>query len=405
MQVMVPESGGKTSQNIEELEEVQGLQGDTGSDPEKDGLMHSVLPHDDEVNDGKLLAQSYDYNISSFQPDLLFEQLCKDYKRSKKLYGETLIRELTGYDDEFVEKNINIPEFKNQLKSNIKQKVDELRKKKLLDKDGNITQEGIRLATLIRYTEELERLTTRGQGNEERQETGLYGERKDYRRYQGERFADLNMRQSIRNAIRRGHNKVFREDLVVNDRQERAKVTVVYALDASGSMRGQKISMAKRAGVALAYQAISDKNDVGLIVFTSKIEKVVAPTKEFLELLEALSVVRAGLETDIALTIEEATNLLSGIKGAKHLVLLTDALPTRTKNNKSPQKRVLEAVSSARAQNISLTLIGISLDKEGESLARRIVEIGDGKLYLAQSNDAIDTIILEDYESLKTSMR
>lgn len=397
----VPESEGKLQQDVNDLEEITKLDGKTGSDPEKDGLMHSVLEHDDQdIKDGRLLAESYDNNLNSFQPDLLFDQLCKNYKQAKKLLGETLIRELTGYDGSFVEKNVNIPEFREELKQRINQQIDEMRKKGLIDEDGKTTEQGVRLASLVRYTEELERITNKGYG-EEHKERGVYGERAELEPFKNHRFGDINIRATVRKAARRGHKKILREDLVANERKEHANVTIIYALDASGSMRGGKLTMAKRAGVALAYQAINDKNEVGLIVFTSKIEKVLPPSRDFIRILDSLTTVRAGLETDIALTIEEAINLFGKKRGTKHLVLLTDALPTKSSKGKAPQRKVLEAVSSARQERITISLVGINLDEEGERLARKMTEIGNGKLYLAKHAEEIDGIILEDYASIR----
>lgn len=404
---MIPEQGGAQAQRPEELEEIEALQGNMASDTDEKRLMRSVMEHDGEdIDDGKLLAESFDYNLSSFQPDLLFEQLVKDYKRAKKLYGPTLIRELTGYDDEYVEKNINIPEFQKHIQQRITQTVEELRKRKLIDKEGEVTREGVRLAALIRYTEELDRLSNKGHGKEERKERGMYGERAEHEKFRKDkhRFHDIDIRRSVRMASRRGHTHLERDDLIATKRKQRGKITLIYAVDASGSMRGAKIGMAKRAGVALTYQAIQDKNDVGLIIFTSKIEVALAPARDFLNIVEKLTVTRAGLETDIALTIEEAMKLFGDAHGIKHLVLLTDALPTKTKENKGPQRRVLEAVSAARGAGITISLVGIALDEQGERLARKIVEIGDGKLYLARGAEELDAIILEDYESVRSQI-
>ncbi|MBR9703402.1 VWA domain-containing protein [Candidatus Woesearchaeota archaeon] len=403
---MIPDvTGGLGQKRPEELEEIEALEGSLAADDDEQRLMRTVMEHDGkEVDDGKLLAESFDYNLNSFQPDLLFEQLVKDYRRAKKLYGPTMIRELTSYDDEYVEKNINIPEFQQHIQQRITQAIEEMRKRKLLDKEGQITKEGIRLAALIRYTEELDRLTNSGQGKEKRKEHGIYGERAEHENYKKDkhRFHDIDIRRSVRKATRRGHKFVLREDLVATKRKQRGKVTLIYAVDASGSMRGAKIGMAKRAGVALAYQAIQDKNDVGLIIFTSKIETALAPSRDFLQIVEKLTVTRASLETDIAITIEEAMKMFGDSRGIKHLVLLTDALPTKTKENKGPQRRVLEAVSAARGAGITISLVGISLDEQGEKLARRIVEIGDGKMYMARGVENLNAIILEDYENVQS---
>ena len=38
-----------------------------------------------------------------------------------------------------------------------------------------------------------------------------------------------------------------------------------------------------------------------------------------------------------------------------------------------------------------------NLDEKGKKLAERIVEIGDGKLYVVNNADNVDEIVLEDY--------
>ena len=53
--------------------------------------------------------------------------------------------------------------------------------------------------------------------------------------------------------------------------------------------------------------------------------------------------------------------------------------------------------SMAKANDISISLDGINLDKKGKQLAEKIVEIGQGRLYLANNIKDLDLIVLEDY--------
>jgi Mg-chelatase subunit ChlD len=57
----------------------------------------------------------------------------------------------------------------------------------------------------------------------------------------------------------------------------------------------------------------------------------------------------------------------------------------------------LKEASLARNKGITISLIGINLDEKGKKLAERIVEIGDGKLYVVNNADNVDEIVLEDY--------
>jgi len=85
----------------------------------EDKLMHSVIENDKKtIEEGKLIKDSINQGISSFTPDLMFEQLCKNYSMAKNLFGESLIKLLSGYNPNYIEKNIQIPELMKALVAN-----------------------------------------------------------------------------------------------------------------------------------------------------------------------------------------------------------------------------------------------------------------------------------------------
>lgn len=383
------------AENDETLEE---LEGQTGKDDEKQGLMSSVLENDQEtINDGKLLEESINQGVGSFTPDIMYQHLVQNYKHAKKLYGETLLRAVTGYDDSYLERNLNVPEFRKELEKKIKQKIDDLKEKGLLDKQGVITDKGLELASLVLYASELDIISPVGiHGERIHKERHIYGDKGDSHPYKkGERFKDVNIKKSVKTALRRGHKQLRIEDLKVHERQAKGEVTLVYAIDASGSMKGDKIGTCKKAGVALAWKAIQNKDNVGIVVFGEEVTDVVRPTKDFSVLLKTLSAIRAQRETNIAQSIDKSIELFPK-QGTKHLMILTDALPT---TGEKPEEETLKAVSKAASAGITISIVGINLDEEGKHLAERIVEIGRGKLYVVSNLEEVDRIVLMDYYS------
>ncbi len=97
------------------------------------------------------------------------------------------------------------------------------------------------------------------------------------------------------------------------------------------------------------------------------------------------------------MTIKRAIELFPSEMVTKHLILLTDALPTV---GKEPEKETLEAVSSARTNGISISLIGIKLDNKGKKLAEKIVKLSEGRLYIVKDLKNLDKVVLEDYYSV-----
>lgn len=381
-------------------ESADEMDGKLKSQNEYDKLMHSVVEADkDTIDAGKLLADSINQGMGSFTPDLMFEQLVKNYSMAKKLFGETLIREATGYDPDYIQKNIRIPEFQRELQKKLKDRVEKLKKEGLLEKDDTISDKGLTLASLVMYVEELDKLEPKGfYGEKERKKNSRYGIANDFRDYKkGDIYRDIAVRKTIKTATRRGHEKIIKEDLKVFEKRKKAHIYVIYALDASGSMKGDKISLSKKAGIALAYKAINEKDKVGLIAFGSDIKEKVLPTGDFMHLLKTITKVRASMETNIQKTIAEAVNMFPETDATKHLILLTDALPT---TGKEPEKEVLDEVANAKNAKVTISVVGINLDEKGKNLAEKIVECGRGKLYVCKDIEELDQIVLEDYYNL-----
>jgi len=378
---------------------VDELSGKLTSNPDEERLMRSILENDKEtIKDGMLLNDATSMGVGAFTPDIIFEQLVNNFRNAKQLYGQTLIRELTEYGTDFIEKNINIPEFRDSLQQHLQTNIDRLKEKGLLDKEGRVTKLGMKLAGLVMYTEELDHLVSIGLGKKELKERDTYGEKADIVPFKkGFRFRDISLKQSVKQSLRRGHKTLIVEDLRAHEREQKGRIQIIYALDSSGSMRGEKIKMSKRAGIALAFKAIEERNEVGLMLFTKQVDLAFPPTRNFPLLLDELVKVRAGSETNITEVLLHAPTLFTRQECTKHLILLTDALTTK---GKDPYKEAIEAAGTARNHGITISVIGINLEKEGESLARQIVEVGEGRLYKVSDLSALDKIMLEEYDQV-----
>lgn len=382
---------------VGELENIEEYSGKLAFENVDDKLMRSVLENDKSIIDkGKLIAESYNRGIGSFTADLLYEHLVKNYKMAKELYGEKLIRQLTGFSVDYVERNVRIPEFKKILKERIAANIAMLKDEDLINKDGIVTDKGLELASLILYTEELDHIVPKGIfGEVSHKENFVYGDKDDSRNFKrGDRYKDVAIKSSIKVAIRRGHSELNKDDLRVFTRKSKGKINIIYALDASGSMKGRKIEVCKKAGIALAYKAIDRKDAVGLIVFGTDIRVQIEPCEDFTRLLKEIAGVRAGAQTNIPKTIEKAVELFPRDDSTKHLILLTDAMPT---TGKEPEQETIEAVSIARTHGITVSVVGIDLNKRAEKLAQKIAEIGEGRLYIVKNLEELDRIVLEDY--------
>ncbi len=384
-------------------EDIEELKGKLSKDNRDDKLMHTVLDAEkNNIDDAKKLTTAINNNISSFTPDFSFEKMVKDYKNAKELYGETLIREMTGYDPGFVGKNVKVPEFQRELKRRIEQSIERMKKDKLLDKEGFFTDETQEYATLALFDEELDKLKSEGlQGHVENKKRDVSGAINDYRKYKrSDRYKDLSFKKTIHKAIRRGSKDIQEEHYVSKERSAKGKIDIFYCVDASGSMKGDKIKTAKKAGLALAHKATSRKDKTGVIVFSSKIEQKQPLTHNFSEIVKVFSKIKTSGETDISLCLDTALDMFPNNKNSKKLVLITDGVQTLGKN---PEEEVMKSISVLTDKKVELTIIGINLEKEGEDLAKNMINMNKGKLYIVKDLEAVDGIILEDYYSSKSA--
>ena len=391
---------GSEDVELKEFSKAEELSGKLAFQQLEDKLMHSVLENDKKtIDSGKLISDAINQGMSSFTPDLMFEQLVKNYTLAKQIYGESIIRLVSGYEPDYVKKNIGIPEFQRELKEKIQEKIKELKDEGLLEKDNSLSEKGIELASLVLYFEELDKIVPKGIiGEKISKKIFIYGEKENSRIYKkGDRYRDIALKKSVKLALRRGHRNFDGKDLQVFEKQSRGQTYIIYGLDASGSMKGKKIEACKKAGIALAYKAINERDKVGLIVFGSEIKEVVEPTSDFIRLLKEITRIKASKETDIAATIKKAIEIFPSEDITKHLILITDALPTK---GDEPEKLTLEEVSMARSKGITISLIGINLDEKGKKFAEKIIQVGEGRLYVVRNLENVDEIVLEDYYSV-----
>jgi Mg-chelatase subunit ChlD len=384
----------------DDFEDLEDIEGSMSKNEIEDGLLNSLAQNDTKSkDDGKLIGESFNQGISSFNPDIMFESIVNNYSMAEKIYGETLIRLISGYNSDYIKKNINIPEFKRELKKKISDKVDEMKEDKLLTRDYGIAEKGLQLASLLMYVEELDNIIPKGiLGEKVSKKSAHYGDRKDSRNYKrGDRYKDIDIKQSLKLAIRRGHKKVGEEDLKTSIRESKGKAFIIYAIDASGSMKGKKIEMSKKAGIALAYKAIEARDKVGLIVFGSEIKEEIEPTDDFALLLKEITRIKASKQTDFKEMLNRSIELFPSGDFTKHLILISDAMPNI---GNDPEEETLKEMSKIKNAGITVSLIAINLDAKSEEFAKRLVEIGEGKLYRIRELDELDKLVLEDYYSI-----
>ncbi len=386
--------------SLDDIERAEEAPGKLATQFLEDKLMHSVLNADKvTIDQGKLIEEAFNYSVGTFVPDMIFANMVNNFSIARQLYGETMLRLLTGYDPNYLQKNMGIPEFQKELRQAITERIEKMREQGLIDDHGAIEQKGVELASIVMYVEELDHIIPRGiLGQKVAKHRAAYGEPGATHPFKkGERYRDLALRPSIRRAILRGRDQLLVQDLQAHERQAKGTISIVYALDASASMKGKKLETCKKAGVALAFKAISEKDKVGLVVFGTEVKDAIPPTNDFGYLLQRITRIMASRQTDFAKMIQRAVSLFPSDAETKHLIIMTDALPTV---GNEPERATIEAVGAARAAGITISLIGVQLDKKGTALAEQMARLGEGRFTVVQDLENLDRLVLQDYYAL-----
>ncbi len=383
---------------VKDVSEIDELSGKLQSDPETQRLMKSVLENDkDVIEEGKMILDSINQGLNEITPEAMMEQLVKNFTMAKQIYGEKLLREATGHSEGYLERNIKIPEFQRELKRKMEERFKKMHEAGMLEKN-KVTERGVELAALVLLGEEMKILKPKGiLGDIIHKRNSYYGVKDGVKEYRGGSYRNIAVRSTIKRAIKRKHHEIIREDLLSYERKSKGMHYIIYAVDASGSMKGKKLESCKKAGVALAFKAIDQKDYVGLMVFGSKVRNAIRPTQDFMQIARELVRIKAMNETNIASTISEAIKLFPHEEATKHLIILTDAIPTV---GKEPEKDTLTAAATARNSKITISLVGINLDAKARKLAEKIAELGEGRMYMLKNAENIDAIVLEDYYSI-----
>ena len=164
--------------SIEKKDSIEELSGLMKKQKEENKLMSSVL-EGKNAKEGKIIREAVNRGIFSFNPDILFQNITQNYSIAKKIYGESLLRELIGEVD-----NPNIPEVKRKLNKLIRENIEKLKDKGFLSKEMEITDLGMKLAALSLYREELDHLISKGLiGERINKRQSHYGESENIRNF------------------------------------------------------------------------------------------------------------------------------------------------------------------------------------------------------------------------------
>jgi Ca-activated chloride channel homolog len=175
-------------------------------------------------------------------------------------------------------------------------------------------------------------------------------------------------------------------------KQQRAPLSVVYALDRSDSMAGSAKFELAAAALAQSLHLLPEDARVGVIGFSDFSDWLVPLDRisSSDDVLAALQAVRIRGGTSIFHALQEALDVLRNDDAlVKHVILLSDGQSTTT------FQRHGDVVTGMLRQNITVTTIAVSPDSDRPEM-ERIAEAGGGRAHYTERFSDLPKLFLDE---------
>jgi len=215
----------------------------------------------------------------------------------------------------------------------------------------------------------------------------------------GDRYRDISLRETIREAIRNRREELTREDIKVITKDIHTKMNIVLLVDLSGTMRQlQKLWYAKQSAIALTLAASYYRDNVGVISFSNLAEVVIALSSNIYEITRrTLDLeLHENAFTNIGFAIAKACSLLAHYprgKAKQHIIVVSDG--DANVPQPSPGKYALSQAAVASRRSITISAVCIAQQSSNLDLMHKIARIGKGRMYLVGAEDLPSAILQE----------
>ncbi|WP_400247185.1 VWA domain-containing protein [Niallia sp. JL1B1071] len=181
--------------------------------------------------------------------------------------------------------------------------------------------------------------------------------------------------------------KLLPVDMDIKGKKEMPSLALMIVLDRSGSMDGQKFSLAKEAA-ARSVELLQETDTLGFIAFDDKPWVIVEPTplKNKEEVVAKIRSVPVGGGTEIYGSLVEAYDQISDLDvKRKHIILLTDG-QSATNNDYE------ELINEGSKKNVTMSTVALGADAD-RNLLEELADLGAGRFYDVQDSTVIPSIL------------
>ena len=171
------------------------------------------------------------------------------------------------------------------------------------------------------------------------------------------------------------------DDIRYFNRKKRRKIEFCLLIDASSSMEGQRIHVAK---LLARYLFFSTNDRISVIVFQENRAWLQVPfTHDFRQLEQSLDKIKAYGETPLALGITACLQYIEKEKARNpFIILITDGVPTLGTVTTNPVHDALQVAQNIKNNHFGFTCIGL---KPHLCYLNQLSEVAGGSIYVVEN--------------------
>jgi len=216
----------------------------------------------------------------------------------------------------------------------------------------------------------------------------------------GDRYRDVSIKDTIREAIRNRRDYITRADIMVNKKDIRKKLEIVMAIDLSGTMSQlDKLWYAKESAMALSLACTHYKDRIGVVTFSNMADILVEITgNPYVVARKVLDLdLHENAFTNIGYGLLKARTLLARQRKGEvkqHIVLISDGDANAPKP--FPSAYCIEEASKTIRKGITISCVCINEKSANPWLMKEVSRIGKGRIYMIGGTEELAPALLEE---------
>ncbi|MGB0953761.1 MAG: YfbK domain-containing protein [Planctomycetota bacterium] len=179
---------------------------------------------------------------------------------------------------------------------------------------------------------------------------------------------------------------------------ERPPMNLVFVLDKSGSMAGERMQLVKDALMLLVDQ-IRDTDTIGLVTFDSTGHVVLEPTQghERYRIRKAIRSLSTGGSTNAAQGLALGYGLMEKVydpKSINRVVLASDGVAN---TGETDQTRILKNVTERAEARVDLTTLGVGMGNHNDVFLEQLADQGNGSCHYLDDVEEAERVLVEGF--------